>query len=104
MKTYTIYKGLQKPIRYIGLDKQFALLFIGYLVVSSGGILVAFSLSGVVACILFANVFVSYGYFKYQDKQNLKMNFKKKRAMKFKPDSYKRKNNPLTLYHGKLFD
>ncbi|AZB02434.1 hypothetical protein EG359_22510 (plasmid) [Chryseobacterium joostei] len=102
MKNYRVNKGLQKEIRFIGLNQNYAMQFFGVVTLSW---LLLFSAIGVtmLTLLLYMVPIVGfYPYFKKMDKKNQKNNIKKTKANGSKPIQYKREFTPITENNEEL--
>lgn len=90
MKQFKINKGIQKEIRYLGLNSEFALK---YLLSVAFFYLLSFSLIGMTKqtfLVYIIAIFAIYYPFKKMDLNNKEYNLKKKKANKFKPSNFSR--------------
>lgn len=102
MKNYRINKGLQKEIRFLGLNYHYAMLFLGAVTLTW---LFLFSLIGITLLKLFlylAPIFGYHQYFKILDKKNQKFNIKKRKANSTKPMQFKRQFTSVTENNEEL--
>jgi len=98
MKSYKVYKTIQRNPRLFGMDRNIA---IEYLVVQVGSILLIFFLLGTTSFAVIG-VFISIALclflFKMRDRQNAKSNFRKKRLNRKYPKVIK--SNPIIVFES----
>lgn len=102
MIKYKVYKGLQKEIRWLGLNKSIALqymvsLTLNLLIVLMMGLNAFSFLYGV------SSLFWLYFIFYLKDKKNRKTNAKKKNANQGKPTYIKRLPKKIEKINNGLF-
>ncbi|MDM1299763.1 hypothetical protein ACTS91_17290 [Empedobacter falsenii] len=93
MQRFKVNKGINKKIRFLGMESEFAQQ---YLIALSSYWLVVFTLFGSTKTFLLfgiIGIFIIYIPFRAKDARNKKNNLKKLKANKLKPTHFKRFNS-----------
>ncbi|WP_454058923.1 DUF4133 domain-containing protein [Elizabethkingia ursingii] len=103
MKKYKVNKGINKPIRFLGLDQKYAYYFMGIVPMLWIVLYTFLGMSLSVIPFYILPVLPIYLYFKRKDIENKAFPSEKKKALMIKPKKIKRDFGKMQE-HGKLFD
>lgn len=103
-ETYKVYKGIQKEIRFLLLERGIAMQFLGSSIIIIGIVLMLLGASFLSLLLCLGVLIFSYGYFKRKDKRNQKHNIKKKNINSKKPDIIRTKSMIVIRNERSLFN
>ncbi|MEM7485712.1 MAG: hypothetical protein AAF348_10945 [Bacteroidota bacterium] len=95
MKSYKVYKTLQRSPRLFAMDRSIGIEFACFQIISIVMCFVVIGTNGFAVIAAFLSIPLNFFLFRIRDRKNAQANFKKKRINKKKPKVIKQ--NPLIL-------
>lgn len=103
MNKFRINKGLEKPVRFFGLDQAFAMEYFGAVAITWFFLFSTVGMTKMSLILYLLPIFIYYTYFKAKDKRNNVLNLKKRKAALAKPTIFKR-DFGIKTEHEKLLN
>lgn len=90
MNKFRVNKGLQKEIRFVGLNYNYAMQYFGAVTFTWLFLFITIGMTAFLLLFYALPVVLYHRYFKARDKRNQKQNLRKLKANKLKPSQFKR--------------
>lgn len=104
IKSHKVYKGIQREIRFLYLERSFALNYLLCTAIINGTIVLCFGLSFTTVLIALFIAIINNMIFQVYDKKNTKHNFKKSRINQRKPQLIKTTKSIIIKQNGSVLN